>query len=104
MPRTKQSGERPVRHGGIPAGANRWLRGALVRAVVTHVQHQPASRLTAYYEAQKARVGWPVARIATARKLARVIHAMLRTRAPWTSPVPEPSGESSFNHMPHPTA
>ena len=27
-----------------PAGANRWLRGALVRAVVTHVQHQPASR------------------------------------------------------------
>ena len=110
VPRTKQSGERPVRHGGIPAGANRWLRGALVRAVVSHVQHQPASPLTAYYQAQKARVGWPVARVATARKLARVIHAMLRTRAPWmplaspASPGPDPCGESSFNRMPHPTA
>ena len=107
VPRTKQSGERPVRHGGIPAGANRWLRGALVRAVVSHVQHQPASRLTAYYQTQKARVGWPVARVATARKLARVIHAMLRTRAPWTSAAPAapaPYGESSLNRMPHPTA
>ena len=83
VPKSKQSGERPVRHGTIPAGANRWLRGALVRAVVSHVQHAPDSWLTRYYLAQKARVGWPTARVAAARKLARAIHAMLRTNSTW---------------------
>jgi transposase len=93
VPRTGQSGERGVRHGPIPAGANRWLRGALVRAVVSHVQCAPTSWLSAYYATQKRRVGWPVARIATARKLARVVHAMLRTKTAWTN---EPRlGESS---------
>jgi transposase len=83
VPTSRQSGERPVRHGEIPAGANRWLRGALVRAVVSHVQHAPESWLTRYYGAQKARLGWPTARVAAARKLARAIHAMLRTKTPW---------------------
>ena len=83
VPTSKQSGERPVHHGTIPAGANRWLRGALVRAVVSHIQHAPDSPLTQYYQTLKARVGWPTARVATARKLARVIHAMLRTNTPW---------------------
>ena len=84
VPRSKQSGQGPVRHGQIPAGANRWLRGALVRAVVSHVQHAPESWLTHYYVAQKARLGWPTARVAAARKLARAIHAMLRTKHGWT--------------------
>ena len=83
VPCSKQSGVGPVRHGAIPAGANRWLRGALVRAVVSHVKHAPDSWLTRYYGTQKARVGWPTARVATARKLARVIHAMLRTNTCW---------------------
>ena len=83
VPTSKQSGLRPVRHGMIPAGANRWLRGALVRAVVSHVQHAPDSWLTHYYLAQKARLGWPTARVAAARKLARAIHAMLRTNSCW---------------------
>jgi transposase len=83
VPVSKQSGERGVQHGPIPAGANRWLRGALVRAVVSHVQHAPTSWLTTYYTEQKARRGWPVARIAAARKLARAIHAMLRTNTRW---------------------
>ena len=39
VPCSKQSGQGPVRHGAIPAGANRCLRGALVRAVVSHVQY-----------------------------------------------------------------
>lgn len=92
VPCSSQSGERGVKHGPIPAGANRWLRGALVRAVVSHVQHAPTSELTAYYTEQKARLGWPVARIATARKLVRVIHAMLRTNTGWqTSHVAEPT-------------
>jgi len=85
VPCSKQSGLRPVRHGSIPAGANRWLRGALVRAVVAHVQHAPDSWLTRYYIAQKARLGWPTARVAAARKLARAIHAMLRTNSCWTN-------------------
>ena len=85
VPRSKQSGVRAVRHGAIPAGANRWLRGALVRAVVAHVQHAPDSWLTRYYVTQKARVGWPTARVAAARKLARAIHAMLRTNSSWTN-------------------
>lgn len=83
LPRSRQSGERPIRHGPIPRGANRWLRGALVRAVVTHVQRAPASWLSQYYLTQKARLGWPVARIATARKLARAVHAMLTTGTCW---------------------
>jgi transposase len=83
VPVTKHSGEARVRHGRIPASANRWLRGALVRAVVSHVQCAPESWLTQYYTTQKARLGWPVARVATARKLARAIHAMLRTRTAW---------------------
>ena len=83
VPRSKQSGVGPVRHGAIPAGANRWLRGTLVRAVVTHVQHAPDSWLTHYYLTHKGRVGWPTARVAAARKLARAIHAMLRTKTCW---------------------
>lgn len=85
VPTSKQSGERAARHGAIPAGANRWLRGALVRAVVAHVRYAPESWLTRYYLTQKARVGWPTARIAAARKLARAIHAMLRTQSSWTN-------------------
>lgn len=88
VPVTKQSGQGPVRHGAVPGGANRWLRGALVRAVVSHVQHAPTSWLTQYYTLQKARVGWPVARVAAARKLARAIHAMLRTRTTWQNDPP----------------
>jgi transposase len=94
-PRTFQSGVRPIRHGGIPAGANRWVRGALVRAVVSHGQHAPESWLTAYYSTQKARRGWPVARVAAARKLARAIHAMLRHRRPWQN---APRGELAWGH------
>lgn len=90
VPRSKQSGLAPVRHGSIPAGANRWLRGALVRAVVSHVQHAPESWLTHYYLAQKARVGWPTARVAAARKLARAIHAMLRTNSCWRNCTTDP--------------
>ena len=101
VPCSKQSGERGVRHGPIPAGANRWLRGALVRAVVSHVHHAPTSWLTAYYTDQKARLGWPVARIATARKLTRAIHAMLRTSTAWQMTRPtEPLGESSKTRLP----
>lgn len=83
-PVTRSSGGK-VRHGRIPAGANRWLRGALVRTVVSHLQHAPESWLSAYYTEQKQRLGWPVARVATARRLCRALHAMLRTGEAWRS-------------------
>ena len=82
-PRSSQSGLRPIRHGSIPAGANRWLRGAFVRAVVSHVTHAPDSWLSESYELIKQRLGWQVARIATARRLTRAVHAMLRTGEVW---------------------
>ncbi len=82
-PRTRRSGLAPIRHGRIPAGANRWLRGAYVRAVVSHRQHAPDSELSQFYDRQKERIGWQAARIATARKLARATHAMLRTGELW---------------------
>ena len=98
VPRSRQSGVGPVRHGPIPAGANRWLRGALVRAVVSHVQHAPDSWLTDFYHTQKKRVGWPTARVAAARKLARAIHAMLRTNTRWTNTRHDPvRGELVLN-------
>ena len=97
VPCSKQSGQGPVRHGRLPDGANRWLRGALVRAVVSHVQCAPDSWLTQYYTTQKPRVGWPVARVAAARKLARAIHAMLRTQRRWEN---DPSrGELVIAHV-----
>jgi transposase len=81
-PVTRKSGGM-TRHGPIPTGANRWLRGALVRAVVSHLQQAPESWLSQYYAAQKARLGWPVARVATARKLCRALHAMLKSAEVW---------------------
>jgi len=82
-PRSSQSGMRPIRHGSIPAGANRWLRGTLVRAVVNHVTYAPDSWLSQSYEQTRQRLGWQVARVATARRLARAVHAMLRTGEVW---------------------
>ena len=82
-PRSSQSGLRPIRHGSIPAGANRWLRGTFVRAVVSHITHAPDSWLSQSYEQIRQRLGWQVARVATARRLARAVHAMLRTGEVW---------------------
>ncbi len=96
-PRSKRSGQRPVRYGEIPRGVNRWLRGTLVRAVVSHVQSAPDSWLSHFYADQKPRLGWPVARVAAARKLARAIHAMLRTNTRWTHASPS-RGELPQGH------
>jgi transposase len=97
VPRSSLSGQRAVRHGPIPKGANRQLRGALVRAAVSHVRHAPESWLTLYYTTQRERLGRNVARVAAARKLARAVHAMLRTGNSWKNEVPH-RGEL---HEPH---
>src|SRR5437764_1016851 len=59
------------------------LRGALVSAIPSHVRYAPTSPGTVAYEQLKARLGWRVARVAAARKLARVVYVMLTRRAPW---------------------
>lgn len=80
-----------VHHGPLPDGANRWVRGALISTIPTHLRCAPASRLSQYYARQKARLGWPIARVATARQLARVIYHMLRTGECWReAPAPAP--------------
>ncbi len=88
-PRTRSSGGQ-TRHGRIPAGCNRWLRWALVAAIPSHVRHASDSHLSQTYRALTARVGWRVARVATARKLVRMIHHMLRTGEPWHPDVSTP--------------
>jgi transposase len=81
-PVTRSSGGH-THHGSIPQGANRWVRGALVSAIPSHVRYAPTSPVTAAYEQLKARLGWRVARVAAARKLARVVYVMLTRRTPW---------------------
>jgi transposase len=80
-PSTRSSGGH-TRHGSIPEGANRW-RGAVVSAIPSHVGVAPESALSACYETLRARLGWQVARIATARKLARIIYRILQSGEPW---------------------
>jgi transposase len=82
-PTTRQSGTSAPRHGQIPRAANRWIRGELISAIPTHLRIAPDSALSQYYEEQKGRLGWATARVATARKLCRMIHAMLSTGEVW---------------------
>ncbi len=84
-PTTRQSGTGAPRHGQLPRGANRWIRGELISAIPTHLRIAPESGLSRYYEVQKERLGWATARVAAARKLCRIIHAMLSTGEVWHS-------------------
>lgn len=81
-PRTRSSGGKTW-YGSTPQGANRWVRGALVSAIPSHMRSTPDSSLGTYYERQKERIGWQKARVATARKLCRAIYAMLSTGEVW---------------------
>jgi transposase len=83
-PITRSSGGH-TKHGGIPKAANRWVRGALVSTIPSHVRAAPASPLTTAYTLLKARLGWRTARVAAARKLARIIYLMLVRGEPWRS-------------------
>ncbi len=81
-PVTRSSGGH-THHAGIPKGANRWVRGALVSAIPTHARCAPTSAVSVAYAQLTARLGWRVARVAAARKLARVVYIMLTRRTPW---------------------
>ena len=81
-PSTRSSGGR-TKHGAIPRAANHAIRGALVSAIPTHVRCAPESSLSLYYQRQKVRLGWPVARVAAARRLAVIVYRMLATGEVW---------------------
>jgi len=55
-PVTRSSGGH-TRHGSIPQGANRWMRGALVSAIPSHVRAAPHSPVTRAYAQLTARLG-----------------------------------------------
>lgn len=80
---TTQSSGGHTSHGPIPKGANRWVRSALVSATAVHVQRAPDSAISRHYEQLKQRLGWRKARVAAARKMARVIYQMLQTGEAW---------------------
>src|SRR5919106_2082465 len=83
-PVTRSSGGH-TRHGSIPQGANRWVRGALVSAIPSHARTARHSPVTRAYEQLTKRLGWRVARVAAARKLLRIVYIMLRRGEPWRS-------------------
>ena len=81
-PRTASSGGHTW-HGSLPADANRWVRWALVSATATHVRRRPDTQFGRDYQTLKARLGWKKARVAMARKLARIVYAMLKNGSVW---------------------
>ena len=81
-PSTRSSGGR-TKHGRIPHAANHAVRGALVSAIPTHVRCAPTSSLSQYYARQKQRLGWPVARVAAARRLCVIVYRMLSSGEAW---------------------
>ena len=82
-PTSSDSGVGEVRYGPIPEGANRWVRGALVSAITSHMRSTPESSLGQFYRRKQEQIGMSTARIAAARKLCRAIHAMLSTGEVW---------------------
>lgn len=82
-PRVSQSGVGEARYGPIPQGANRWVRGALISAIPSHMHATPGSSLGEFYQRKQEQLGMPTARVAAARKLCRAIHAMLSTGEEW---------------------
>lgn len=81
-PSTRSSGG-TTRHGRLPFTANRWVRGALISAIPSHLSAAPESSLARYHRRQKERLGGSTARVATARKLCRILYAMLSNGEEW---------------------
>jgi transposase len=81
-PTTSSSGGH-TSHGPIPKAANRAVREAFVSAVAVHARRAPDSPVSKQYEALRQRLGWRKARVAAARKLARIAYQMLYSGKPW---------------------
>lgn len=82
-PTTRQSGAGDPRHGQIPKGANHAVRDVLHSAAGDHVRAAPDSAVSRFYRRKAEELGKHTARTAAARKLCRVIYAMLSTGEVW---------------------
>jgi len=94
-PITRSSGGQ-TRNGPLPKAANRWVRGAFVAAVMSHVRHEPESSISRYYTRTKERIGWKKARVTAARRLARIVFSMLHSQQPWRDNAAGRSSERSL--------
>lgn len=66
-PKVRQSGGLPATHGRISKQGRAWARGMLVEAAFS--ASRAPGPLRGFYERVKARRGWQIATVATARKL-----------------------------------
>jgi transposase len=80
IPSTYASAEK-IRHGRITKRGSKWLRRALIDAVTSGSKHP--SRLCYFYRKLKKNKGTGKAKVATARKLATIIFAMLTDKQPF---------------------
>jgi transposase len=74
-----------TRHGRITREGSRWLRWAMVEAVLVHLRYD--SPVTRFYHRVAERRGAKTARVAAARKLLTVCWSVLRNRRPYFNPV-----------------
>ena len=80
IPSTYASADK-VRHGRITKRGSKWLRKALVDAITSGSRHP--SKLSCLYRKLKKNKGTGKAKVATARKLATIIFAMLADKQPF---------------------
>lgn len=81
VPSTYQSGSGPARHGRLTKQGSKWLRWIMVEAAQKYGKR--SDRLGQYYRRIKAKHGAATAKVATARKMLRVIWGILRKREPY---------------------
>jgi len=84
VPSTHGSGG-VTRHGRITREGSRWLRWAMVEAVLVHLRCD--TPVTRFYHRVAERRGAKMARVAAARKLLTVCHSVLRSRRPYNNPL-----------------
>lgn len=84
VPSTHSSGG-VTRHGRITREGSRWLRWAMVEAVLVHLRFD--TPVTRFYHRVVGRRGAKTARVAAARKLLTVCYSVLRSRRPYFNPV-----------------
>jgi transposase len=84
VPSTHSSGG-VTRHGRITREGSRWLRWAMVEAVLVHLRFD--TPVTRFYHRVAGRRGAKTARVAAARKLLTVCYSVLRSRRPYFNPV-----------------
>ncbi len=82
IPREYSSGDK-VRFGRLIKQANMTLRTAMIESTFAALRSDPALRT--YYKSVKDRSGSGAAVVATARKLCKSIHAVLKERKPYRS-------------------